>query len=52
MDQFVKDVTVAVASTPQLCPTSSSQASADAVVELKSIELAMVGGGLVSPCFA
>ena len=52
MDQFVKDVTAIVASAPQLCTTQSSQTSDAAVVELKSIELAMVGGGLVSPCFA
>jgi len=52
MDQFVKDVTATVASAPQLCPMQSSQASETTVLELKSIELAMVGGGLVSPCFA
>lgn len=52
MDQFVKDVTAVVASAPQLCPTQQPQASVTAVVELKAIELAMVGGGLVSPCFA
>jgi len=52
MDQFVKEVTTIVAPTQHVEPAPSLLIVSDAVRELCPSDLLIVGGGLVSPCFA
>lgn len=52
MDQIVNEVTTADASTAHADRASPAQTSSNATTELKMLDLTLVGGGFVSPCFA
>ncbi len=52
MEQFVKDVTSVVAQAQRSESVEQAHVQSAPVVELRALDLSLVGGGLVSPCFA